>query len=195
MSGGVGAVSLSAPTRRLGCAALLVLVLAGCGTGGPDEHPYAAELESARQAATSDFERDVLADGQVTAAELREAQDLLTACLTDAGYVVEVLPDGGYTQESTDARPADPDAAAAFDEAMQADHDACAEGSTVLVEPLYRAITANPDNEDLNAAIASCLVRHGVREEGYGVEDLRADLDADRMSGPEVDACWDDPHG
>ena len=58
-------------------------------------------MTEARQRATSDFERDVLADGKIADQEVQQGRELFKACMEDKGYVVclirnQIVPPG-YT--------------------------------------------------------------------------------------------------
>lgn len=155
-------------------AALLLTALSACApaAGEADVAPaYEVEFEQARQAASSDFERDVLADSRITRMEYQEAVDRYVQCLRDSGLdaSTEMQADGMYgysiaypagTREASDAE------------------TACAIGTTILIETLYGSILTNPGNEDWPQLIVDCLVRNGIVGEGYSKADLFEELDA-----------------
>ena len=45
-----------------------------------------------------------------------------------------------------------------------------------VIAPLYAKIRFSPDGSDMTQAIADCLVRAGLRPEGYSADDYRNDL-------------------
>ena len=113
------------------------------GTVIGDQSPSALEADSAevvkawkfaREQATSPFEEDVLADGELTLQEYREAQRLFIACVKTEGLDIQVtgsLADGTAGYEMTSAR---------GDEATNAVVSRCGDGTIDVVEGLYMAI-------------------------------------------------------
>ncbi|PFG41778.1 hypothetical protein ATJ88_0421 [Isoptericola jiangsuensis] len=184
-----GISSTGRRTAVTGSVILVVSLMSACQSADGDA-PYSDEFEQARLAATTDFERDVLADDVITEAEFREAQELLATCVREQGYEFEIEPAGGYRQVNPEPRPTDPEAAAAYDQAAHDAYDTCDAGTTVVVEPLYLAVRDNPENVDLNEVWAECLVREGYRDPGYDVHGLLEEFEADAFTAQESAACF-----
>lgn len=165
-------------------AALFVAVTAGCGGNEqPAEGPWAAEIEEARQQATSDFERDILNDGEITRAEYDEAIDRYLSCMEDAGVRVGTEDMGGYYQYSVAGPSSDYDR-----------HDPdCRRGTIQSIEPVYVAIVRNPNNEDLNELLVRCLKAKGLVPEDFTAQDLREEREAGEVVSydPEDPAAGD----
>ena len=153
----------SRPGRLLG-SLFTIVVLGSCATAAPDDDPYRIRYEEALRAATSDFEKAVLEDGEITRAEYEEAVERYVSCMADAGIEVGLHEQGGYYTYSSAAAPG-------FD----ATHDGCAEGTTLLIAGLYIAQLTNPGAEDYDELIVVCLVRAGVVEADYTAEQFAAD--------------------
>lgn len=177
------------------CGVGVLLVMSACSGADEASSPYNADISQAREAATSEFERTVLDDGEISDAEFDEARGLLAECIVARGYLFQVEEGGGYSVGSDDPRPTDPDAAAAYDEAIDDAHTECGVGSTDVIEPLYLAMNENPSNVDLNEVWASCLVDQGFRDAGYGVEDLVEEMDAEAIAEAEAEACFSNGPG
>ncbi len=163
-----------------------VLVLGACSPEETPVDPYQAEIKAARSEATSDFEREVLADGEITDAEFAEARELYGECIEGRGYDY-LLKDGMVHVGSRVPAPTDPDEAAAFDKAMDDAHLECEQGTTRALEPLYYAMRDNPNNVDLDEAAAECMVREGFRAPGYSGDDIWADNEV--ITEEEQDKC------
>jgi hypothetical protein len=150
-----------------------VLVTSACTAGQEDVDPYAAEVDQARNEATTEATREILKDDVITAAEYGQVKDASVQCMRDQGLSVEITEEGGLsfehvgsnwdtTQEETDA----------WEARITSTMDEC-EGKFDLaaIESLYWSVTDNPQNTDLLQAVADCLVRGGHRDEGYDKED------------------------
>lgn len=132
----------------------------GTSAGGA----YAAQFEQARQAATSDFERDVLADDEITRAEYEEAYQRYVDCMAGKGITVSLLDQGGRYFVSV---------AAEDDEAFQdeeREEGSCVEGTTALISPLYVQILTNPNQEDEDELIVACLIDLGLADPSFTAE-------------------------
>ncbi len=127
-------------------------------TGGGS---YASLFEQARQQATSDFEREVLADDQITRAEYEEATQLWVECLAGKGVEVKLQDQGGYYTAGVPAENS---------EGFEENSDLCAEGTTAVIEPLYIQILQNPGNEDPTELIVACLIETGLADSSFTVE-------------------------
>ena len=140
-------------------------------------------MTEARQRATSDFERDVLADGKITDQEVQQGRELFKTCMEDRGHVVSLATDGGYTVQppGTEAQ-------------MDADVYECETGTSVLIETTALSIRSNPDNEDWLQLGVDCLVRNRIAPPGYTVKDYDS-LDDPLQNPPSVAFvnCGEDP--
>lgn len=161
-------------------------VLAACAASPPGDDPYRARYAEALRAATSDFERAVLEDGEVTRSEYEEAVDQYVACMADAGIETGLHDEGGYYSYSFTKTPD-----------LETTSDRCAEGTTLLVAGLYVDQLTNPGAEDYDELIVACLIRAGLAEADYSA----AQFDADARDGtlpfddtaPGFDACMANP--
>lgn len=144
------------------------------------DSPYRAEFDAALGRVTTDFERSVLGDGVITDAEYAEAQQRYVSCVEDQGYslVVRASPNGDPIYEFDTGLPPDD----SFEEARAAAfaaYDECGLVTIREIEPLKRAIEANPQNVDREQAIIDCLVDAEVAPRGSTVEDLGTYLSVD----------------
>lgn len=171
--------SWSRPGRLLG-SFLTIVALVSCATAAPDEDPYRLRYEEALRAATSDFERAVLGDGEITRAEYEEAVERYVSCMADAGIEVGLHEQGGYYTYSSAAAPG-------FD----ATHDRCAEGTTLLIAGLYVARLTNPGAEDYDELIVACLIRAGLVEADYTAERFTADATDQTLPFDDASAGFD----
>jgi len=152
----------------LGAELLLVGVLAGlvsCSSPEPESSPWESWIEEARRSATTDFEREVLADGKVTDAELGEAFSRFTECMAAQGFTVEQTDyKGVYSGFFVAANGKDPDKAVT----------ACDKGTMLLIEPLYHGMKNNPTGDDSSSRELDCLKERGLVPETFTVEDYAA---------------------
>ncbi len=127
------------------------------------ENAYAEDFAQARELATTQFERDALADGQITREEYEEAIQRYVACMKDAGVTVGLEDQYGYygyqvTQNLT-----------RYDELS----GQCSVGTKTLIEPLYVEPLTNPEKLHPDEATARCLVGVGLVKEPFGAEEFR----------------------
>lgn len=128
--------------------------MVSCQTSSPSA--WAAEFELARAAATSDFERQVLADDEITRAEYEEAVQLYVECAHDAGVDISPVEQDGAYIYAVDGL---------IDDATDLVLDDCAVGTTMQIEGLYSSIATNPDNEDWWGLFLRCMKDSGLVEE------------------------------
>lgn len=155
-------------------AALIVLVLgSACQSEAPQgEGPYAAEILAASEVATSEFERSVLGDGEITRAEYEESVQRLVACGADRGVTISPVAQGelfSYSYPLT--------------ETSDAVMTECSAGTTMVIESIYSSIVRNPAKGDYEALVASCLARSGLAPEGYDKSQYLADRSAVEKDG------------
>ncbi|MGC4192828.1 MAG: hypothetical protein QM589_16915 [Thermomicrobiales bacterium] len=133
---------------------------------------YADEFADAREEATSDFERDVLADGRITQAEYDEAVQHFATCLRgDPGFEVTIAPDPlipGAAIYRIDGGPDVPP------EVRMRIVESCAEGTIAIVEPLFIATIVNPEHADFDEMVLACLHDGGLVATDFDEADLAA---------------------
>ncbi|MDO5495336.1 MAG: hypothetical protein Q4G64_06455 [bacterium] len=155
--------------------------------------PWAAAFEAARAEATSDFERQVLEDNEVTRAEYEEGVALYLECLRDRGFQASATEVNGSYSYMIEGGGEDVDTAS---------HE-CAIGTTWVIAPLYGAISGNPDNTDPNQQSAECFVRNGLAEPGFDGAAMEEWIregsgvtpSGHEMGDPEVTDCLVNPTG
>lgn len=188
-------------THRSGMLALfglcVSLCLAGCAESvvADPTAPSGERVAAAYQQASSDFELDVLEDGEITSEEYDDAMDRFVECMDEAGVTVSLNDVGGYyTYQVSDSG------------GFEAHQSTCREGTVALIEPIYVDSVINPDALEPSDAIAACLVRHGVVPEGFTGDDFDEvanapggladtsqtawpDVDFNPSTNPAVDGC------
>lgn len=171
---------------------LTSIVLAGCSSSEDENsNPYEAELRSARERATSDFERRALEDLRISRAEYQEAVDRFVQCMRDRGIEASAVEEdtGLYSYR--------------WPKAQDSSHaeTACRAGTIEIIQPIYGALVRNPENIDEFELLAKCLIRKSVVPMGYSGEQARRDVKSnfkDAPFGPEdegVKACMTNPSG
>jgi hypothetical protein len=159
-----------------GIAVSISIALTGCGTA-PDNAqftgPYAAEFRQAYERATTDQIKAVFADGVITAEELAEAKQGYIACMEGAGYTVLLMDDDG----SRGFKPPTPDTSSDEVEKQMAACDAITGWGDIAW--LWTQVRINPDRLDTATIMAACLVRVGLRQDGYSAVDYRAEMEMD----------------
>lgn len=180
--------------RHLLAAVVVVHVVSGCAVAQPDSaDPWAAEFAEAREFATSELQREVLEDGQITDAEFHEVEQDVVRCVADQGYELTVIG-GGNGYELTM-----PGGMGFVDEVAggqgTAARDECFRDRFGAVESLYWTIRINPENVDLNTLVAECLVRAAVVDPPFSGQDYGESLSNPTydLSDPRVDECLTDP--
>jgi hypothetical protein len=155
--------------------------------------PWAAEFADNWAHATTDFERDVLADGVISELEYAEMTERLDRCLGDAGVQFGGFADnGGYEfsfPESTGA-----------EKANEITEECEKTSGEWTVNTLYSMISHNPENIDDSILMAECLIEAGVVSPGYTAADWDAEMEnptalTEPGGPPEVWECNDDPLG
>lgn len=159
----------------------VLAILAGCSSNGPaDDDPYAEEFAWVIENPASDFEREVLEDGEVTREEYDRAHELFLECMEqtyppDGLYVVslEVSSSGFYsTLVHVPAGTHDN-----FDDNLYgATYDVCAHGTIEEIGHLYMNRELNPERLTLAELMVRCLVDEGVVDSGYTVDNFEADF-------------------
>ncbi|MEV0565898.1 hypothetical protein [Dactylosporangium sp. NPDC050588] len=143
-----------------------VLALTACSPTPEAKGPYAPELKQARDAASSDFERQVFKDLDISRAEYEEAVKRFVDCVKGKGVTISAVPTDGYYQYDVINNPA------VDQDAIQ---ESCGKGTRNLIEPIFVDRLRNPNKEDENELFAKCLIRNGVAPADYNAERARKD--------------------
>nr|NLD39874.1 hypothetical protein [Actinomycetales bacterium] len=162
-------------------AVAVAAAVAGCGGTPGFEGPWAAEFEQAYDQATTDFQREVFKDGQLTRAEYDEATARYVQCMEDRGFAVSVTDVHGINNYSYTGG----------NEGSQVSDECRTELSPI--EVLYGAMLGNPENRHPPDLFAECFVRHGLAEPeftGSGFEEWMAGAD---VPGAPDDGAARDP--
>jgi hypothetical protein len=164
-------------------AAAVAIALSGCSSEPDFDGPYAAEFAAAYERATTDFEREVLADGAITALQYEEAHQRWLACMRDlyprSGDISPALErdEHGIYSYTVGAAPG------LLDDELDADIDnamvRCYEGTVDLIATLYNDVTRNPENKTPSEAALECLHGRSLVPDGYSEDNLMADIVAD----------------
>lgn len=183
--------------------AILLFVVTGCSTGESDslspEELFAQDIKVAGEQATSDFEKDVLADGKIEQAEYAEAWQRYISCMQENGFPNTTLvgpdADGLYSEQTTSTGSANGDD---VDANMSASYD-CATGTTLLIAEIYKQQSVNPQHLTFEDAVVDCLIAEGLVDSDYTAEDLNREGKASGersydMSDPKSNACFADPY-
>ena len=143
--------------RRLTLVAACVFFAGACGTeatehsddAGQFSGPWAEEFESAYDSADSEYVRRILADGQITDAEIAEVENAVISCMEEKGYTdVAIKSDGGATYAMDENGDVDKG-----DSGMRA----CEESAGFFALSLYYDIRVNPNNEEWDPLVVQCL--------------------------------------
>lgn len=146
-------------------AAISMINLSACSDSAQSPKPYSAAIAKALDSTRSDYVRSILEDGQITAAEMRDAQQQNLSCLSESGITAQYVDSGaGYSTLET---------AGDLDATELKAMVTCADKWTGEAESLYIDQVMNPENKDLNALIAACLVKKELAPEGFDGADFR----------------------
>jgi hypothetical protein len=184
---------------------IAVVVLSGCagtaGTPGPassivvDHLAAGAWADDFAEAATglSDFQSRIIADGQITAAELQEAQARMSACMEDLGHTFTTSEDGRSESVPLPGHEADD-----IDTVNEYKHR-CSETYDSTITYLFNEIRRNPEKRDEAEISVACLRAAGLVGKGYKERQWRAEYDEGDFSFDEWSAdavqCREDPLG
>ncbi|MBN9374871.1 MAG: hypothetical protein J0I40_05670 [Cellulomonas sp.] len=178
---GVWALALALLMATAGCASAQS---APVPTSGPS---FADELRLARDAVTTDFERDVLdraiASGSISDADYAEAVARYLDCTSRKGYTIDAvkLSNGIYRWQPQNVT---------NDQAYLNDTYVCAQGTVMVIESLYRMQVVNPDGLDPAHAAVRCLTKYDIVDDTYTVDDFNHDAD-DGFAHAPFDATGD----
>jgi hypothetical protein len=140
--------------------------------------PWAVEIQRAYQKASDPTIREILRDGEVSAAEMEEIRQKQISCLAQLGVeVYELNPDGSGSVRAPQAPGESVDVIQqrASDLQMQCDR----ETGWSDISYLYHEMMRNPDNRDTASLMAECLTRMGLVPDGYTGQDYMSDFSGD----------------
>jgi|GEM_PF-6835237 len=175
-----------------GAIALMVGALAAGCTASPEASSKSSpsalptvdliDVAYLQEHATSDFEKEVVADGKVTHAEYVEANQLWLECMqqefpvgTQPTIGIREQPNGliDWVMNSVDE---------ADEERMTLWADKCSFGTTELVGVYFNDLWENPDGKSLAQQLFECLDAKGLVPDGYTVFDFDRDFNSDAAS-------------
>lgn len=146
-------------------AIVAMVALVGCSAAEPTTNPYSDRIKEAQAEASTDFERQVLEDGDLTRAEYEEAVNRYVECMEAQSVQISPVEQSGYFIFSTST------ASSLYD----ASDDQCRPGTIGLIEALYVDMTMNPENRPFGEVVRECLVARGAVESGFSADDLKAE--------------------
>lgn len=174
------------------CAGVVALALASCALTEPTTAtepsftgPWADLLTRAYSQSTADLQRDILADGEISAAEYARLRDDFVECVGRHGATVTLLPLGEFTVVAGDVG----------DDELQNQVIPNCEAETVgYVGFVYEQISRNPERLDERDIVVECLVTKDVLEPSFSPTDLDlSSLDGLDLHNPSVVECLADP--
>lgn len=181
---------------------LATLLMSGCALARasapstperlPAAGPWAQEFGESL-ALASDYEARVLRDGEISAAELADAQARDRACMRDAGYDLQVADDGTSSLSRIDG--ADLPEAGIVDSVRRR----CAHQFDMSITYLFNEVRRNPEKQDEAKITVACLRKSGLVGRGYTERKWRSENDTGVFSFDEYDPaavqCRLDPLG
>ncbi len=127
--------------------------------------PYSAEILAAAKTAASDFERKILADGEITEAEYEEAVNKTIACTADRGFQVsKTRTPSGYNYNMVGSTAGDK----AFSD--------CSAKFSSTIESFYNSQVVNPSNGDFWELVLKCLKRKKIVPADYSKAQLDQEM-------------------
>ncbi|QWS32690.1 hypothetical protein [Curtobacterium aetherium] len=156
--------------------------------------PWSAEFAQARGEA-SPYERKVLTDGVVTAAELSDSHRRVQSCMHDGGFDLE------WSEENTyEVTPSDGSALTeGVDAALEKTRLACLDRWDHSITYLFTETRRNPEKQDDAKITAACLRTSGLVGPDYTERRWRSEHDTGTFSFDEYDPaavqCRLDPLG
>lgn len=179
-----------------GCARITETQVAGAAAESSlaPAGPWADEFREALGAGVSSYEEKILADGQITTAEVEDVHGRVSGCLADSGLGIKYDPDGGFDLLSLDGKYPDD-----FFDRSDPVLRACEKKYDEYVTMLFEESRRNPEKQDEAKITVACLRRVGVVGNDYTERKWRAESDSGVFSFNEYDKraqqCRLDPLG
>ncbi|MDR2619605.1 MAG: hypothetical protein LBC29_00500, partial [Propionibacteriaceae bacterium] len=152
-----------------------------------------AEFAQAYEYAPTEFVRDVVRDGVVSAAEMAESQSRVLECIAQSGLGITAyyLDNGFGLAELTFA--AAENRIDAIDKQQEIVAD-CEFKWMTYIGIIYYGMMTNPNHENWDDLVAACLVRKGLVPEGFNGRDYVDMVEThrdlyDAISECAVDGC------
>jgi len=153
---------------------------------------WAGDFAEAASGASS-YERKILADGSISAAELSDSRQRMRSCMHDFGY--------RYTEHADGTTEAEPTARGSVTDVDDADADErmleCSRRFDRNVSLLYDDTRRNPEKQDEAEIAVVCLRRAGLVNGSYSERRWRSEYDAGAFSfdewAPAAIHCRNDP--
>lgn len=141
----------------------VMLSLTACSSKQLPVPPYAAEFAEALAETDSDYVRAILEDGEITAAEIKDAQGQVESCLAKAG-IYGVYESNGFGVEGLTTT------GELSNSQWQAMGD-CQEHWIGGADYIYDNQVVNPNNEDFDSLVAQCFVHNDLVPLGFTGKD------------------------
>ncbi|MDR1264705.1 MAG: hypothetical protein LBK42_03865 [Propionibacteriaceae bacterium] len=155
--------------------------------------PWAEEFDRVYRESRTTAGRLALADEKISEAELIELKATYVECLENLGFTnIQIDQNGAMSVDPPLEIVRDPDAVKAL-------VSQCGSQSTDwdAIDALHYQIQGNPDHIDFAVIMAQCLVRVGLKPEGYTADDYKADFSSgvfdDYYDNTKFVSCNDDP--
>lgn len=147
--------------------------------------PFGGLLENAYRQSTSDLQRTILDDGQITELEIAALRDDVVRCLQDAGVESPSYQTDGSLSAHTPQGWADDD--------LHSVVGGCQEQSLGQVDIVYLAMQRDPGNLGEAARMVPCLQEAGLVEPSFSSEDYVREMasgsPAFDVSDPRFESC------
>lgn len=183
---------MAAMPWMIGIAAVVLLGVAGCSDSDEATSPWAEEILLAQGEATSDFERKVFEDLEITKGEYDEAFQLMYDCAEEKGASlgvdVELKTDEQGFHSLLAAHSVEADITT---EQVDEIYNVCELGTTYLIDFIYRGVVTYPDGQpepDWDVWLQCLKDRGGVPAE-LTLEQLRGHLSELDIEPEVIEAC------
>jgi len=169
--------------------AICLFALSACSTNSSESSdnspqfsgPWAEEFESAYNSTDSEFAKTILSDGEITEAEIKEAEQAMISCVEDKGYTgVEFHADGGSTSTLPPGQ----------DGSSEPDWQACEKSTGYDALWFYYSMKVNPNNEDWEPLVVQCLKDNNLVESSFTPSDLDRLYETGEIQDYNDQAAW-----
>ncbi|MCL2736970.1 MAG: hypothetical protein FWD75_10165 [Propionibacteriaceae bacterium] len=162
-------------TLRSLCVILLsIALLCGCSQAAQQPGPYASQYAVAIHDAQSDYVRSILQSGQITSADLKDAEQHTIGCLLSAGINASYGTNEWGLDELT--------IMGVLTRTQSGAQQQCLDAWMGPIMQLYVDQFTNPNNQDWNTLVAACLVRKGLVPSGFTGQDYSNLMSTEGMS-------------